>query len=804
MSKQPAASASTHAASSIPLLLTNLHLLDLDRCNDWPSITIQTFTSKNTLQNEKIRIQCVEWAFYRLFEIWDPGETKDVRPRPYTLKLCSLLIFCQQKLGPFFPALVPLQSLNLRAALFRCLSELKKNGIFGKEVIVRKTFFEYCKGERIQELLVSFSTLVLRKALAAGQGGKACIAARLATAKTVTANEQKSFLPLAVAHRASLTAILNKKKDLRARYKDFGRTLNTKEQELDQRFEAVVSTQDLLDKNPIPDHTVARVSKILEKDWRGDRRLLEVIAQGEGQGMKDTLMDNSFSEIWPKVSAGTFDGTTGTSWQGLLQDLEKRVASQEARLTDWRNFKEAMKRDDKVTSADTNTSPAVVRARHTDPNTQKQRDFVFSPRKSPRKSDWKVGEGLKGTPPARPKQLRRENTEDELKERDLVFSPRKSPRKSMWPGSETSPTHSRETPKQHKIEGIAARNGVLDATTQSPVRGQLATQERDTADVSSRVSSVDDTDGSGFSEISEGQLHLGEPSDDTVRTHHRSLTQHLDQIEAPSTVSNENGEPENLENRISDLPRPSGNSHTPFTRGSNPATSDDDDDSWISSLPGDGKHEDEAESRSPKGDDILAEQIVSMTINAVPTPAKSKATLMERTRQSMAFAGPVRLQNLLPEAPSPTPLPPISSKKTHPTIDPSGPATLLERTRQSISLASSSKPKGSRKSMLDRRTSKLYPTNQFETPKRQLERVMESTPPEELFSPGAGYDSVFKSRPKIALSPNPSPRAGDDSETDEAEGERDGKDASRERQREASPLARMTAKVYFGEDSGSV
>ena len=92
MSKQPAVSAPTHAAPSISLLLTNLHLLDLDRRDDWPSLTAQKFTSKNTLQNEKTRIQCVEWTFYRLLEIWDPVGTKDVRPYWYILKLRFLLI----------------------------------------------------------------------------------------------------------------------------------------------------------------------------------------------------------------------------------------------------------------------------------------------------------------------------------------------------------------------------------------------------------------------------------------------------------------------------------------------------------------------------------------------------------------------------------------------------------------------------------------------------------------------------------------------------------------------------------------
>ena len=79
MSKPQAPPAPTNATSSLSVFLTNVHLLDLDRSEDWPAISAQTFTSKNTLQNEKSRIHCVEWAFYRLFELWDPGETKDVR-----------------------------------------------------------------------------------------------------------------------------------------------------------------------------------------------------------------------------------------------------------------------------------------------------------------------------------------------------------------------------------------------------------------------------------------------------------------------------------------------------------------------------------------------------------------------------------------------------------------------------------------------------------------------------------------------------------------------------------------------------
>lgn len=680
---------------------------------------------------------------------------------------------------------MPLQSLNLRAALFRYLNELKKNGILGKDVIVRKTFFDDCKGERIQELLVSFSTLVLRKVLASGHDGKPCIAARLATAKNVTAKEQKSLLPLAVAHRASLTAVLQRKKHLRERFKNFGRILHAKGQELDRRFEAVVSTQDLLDKNPIPDHTVERVSKLFEKNWQGDSKPMEVITQGEEQGMKDALLDKPFSETWQQVSTGTFDGATGTSWQGLLQDLEERVANQETRLTHWRDFKKAMQRDEDDTSAAKNTTPRLTRTQSKGTDRLKQRDRGFNQKKSPKKSNRNVGEELS---PTHPKPPRKEHTQDELKERDLVFSPRKSPRKSIWPvedlGAEASFTHSHTALEQKETETPAKRDGNTDGIPESQVQGQLfGAQEGENDKLSPCVPSTDDTDESGFSEISDGQLRSSRSEDHTVCIDHLDPTQHSDQNEASLAMSQGNGEPKKLESQFKKNPSTDSNPPTP-----------DDDDSWISSLAVEGKQETITEPHSSDEDDRLAEQIVSMTINAAPTPAKSKPSLMERTRQSMAFASPMGLQNLLPEDPPSTPLPPIPSKPPYPPTESNGPAvTLLERTRRSISLVPSSKPKkASRRSS----SSKLYPTNQFETPKRQqLERVAESTPPDELFGPGAGYDSVFKSRPKIALSPNPSPSSGGEYfETDDAGGDDGGRVVGKV-EREESPLARMAAKV---------
>jgi hypothetical protein len=60
------------------LFATNLRLLNLDQLEDWPGISNKTFFTKDAQQNQKQRIRCTEWALYRLFDIWDPEDTRNV------------------------------------------------------------------------------------------------------------------------------------------------------------------------------------------------------------------------------------------------------------------------------------------------------------------------------------------------------------------------------------------------------------------------------------------------------------------------------------------------------------------------------------------------------------------------------------------------------------------------------------------------------------------------------------------------------------------------------------------------------
>ena len=166
------------------LFLTNLHLLNLDTLADWPSITPSTFSNVDA----RARIKAAEWSLYQLFRISDPATTAE-------------------KLQPFFPPLEPLQSINLRAALYRCLDGLKKNGILGRDVVLRKTMLDECAGDKFWEVCVAFSAIVVRKKMVSKRGKSGLgrpVAQALGTAQSLGKVDKDVMVPLMVAHRVSL------------------------------------------------------------------------------------------------------------------------------------------------------------------------------------------------------------------------------------------------------------------------------------------------------------------------------------------------------------------------------------------------------------------------------------------------------------------------------------------------------------------------------------------------------------------------------------------------------------------------
>ena len=558
-----------------------------------------------------------------------------------------------QKLQPFFPPLEPLQSRNLRDALLRCLNELKRRGVFGRDIFLRKSIFDDCKGEKLQEILVAFSSAVLLQAMASERIGKQSVAGQLCLASNLSKQESDMIPPMIIAHRASLRHILAQKDVSRTRLQALSLALNQKANDLDNKFDKIIRNQEFLDEHVPSEGTVSRVAKVFSENWQANSALLDVIGAGEDTMYTDLLLDQGFPVVWDKIKVGSFDGSIGLTKHGLLESLEQRVNAQSLRLKQWKGYRDDLLRDKRSTKAGSVHTPEnpilqSPKAVEKDSEIQRQKEMVFSPRKSPRKSV--------------------------LRQKSLHES-----------------TSELTNPQQSQDSG--ANNTTLDT-------GIHTIREATATPVSKHCQSQ--------SVLSSGADQLDQslsPSDAKSLSSYAMLE--YDKDLNPSAEPSRNGQQNYLEMMIGD-------------RNNDP------------------------------------EQTSNASISTQATKFRKpvvKTSLEERTRQSMNH-GAQR---------DPTSKSPVSHTPSTRTVQYStnvegesdAGTTLLERTRQTISLIppNSTSPQ---KFKHTPRPSRTHSTNSFRTPRNE-NTMQPLTPPEERIKIDLGYDSVFKSRPKIANSPATSP-----------------------------------------------
>ncbi|KAJ5273270.1 hypothetical protein N7478_008395 [Penicillium angulare] len=302
------------------IFIRNLKLLHLDQREDWPDITLRSLSSSSANQRQRIRL--VEWALYYLFNIWDPESALN-------------------KLRPFFPPLEPLQSVNLRAALFRALTELKKNGDLGRETILRKTMLDDCKGEKFDELLAVFSTAVLRKLLAvSASDAQWSTAMKLSTATSISTIDYQNMIPLVIAHQVSLSATGERRARVHDAYDQFSRLLDDKKAELAERAK----------KGLVEDVSQAQVgSEAMERElranWLGSEEWASALLDGGAQSATDSFLELPFSKAWKTATESSVNSLSGSAKQDLVVDLETRVRRLRSRLRRWHEFNDSLRKE---------------------------------------------------------------------------------------------------------------------------------------------------------------------------------------------------------------------------------------------------------------------------------------------------------------------------------------------------------------------------------------------------------------------------------------------------------------------------
>ncbi|KAH8172253.1 hypothetical protein LIA77_09021 [Sarocladium implicatum] len=326
------ANALAQGPSPLSLFLTNLRLLDLDLLPDWPGMTAATFVTVGSgtgaAQGQKKRVACVEWALFRLFEIYDADEARN-------------------KLQPFFPPRDQVQSVNLRAALLRGLEAAKKAGVLGKDTILRKTMLDDCKGERLEEVLAAFSTAVLRMVVSQEEGADATPAMTLALENRGYKDDKTDLTVLILAHRVSLCKTLKQRKEAGVRYKDFEDLLGLKEKGLMRRREEVKALNEADEQRKcgkVSKEAAREMRHTVRNNWAGNEQWMETLLHGEAKSAGDRtgLFGMPFDRVWRRVEQSRLTELE-ESGVSLLEQLERRVRGHEERLAKWERFRDGMR-----------------------------------------------------------------------------------------------------------------------------------------------------------------------------------------------------------------------------------------------------------------------------------------------------------------------------------------------------------------------------------------------------------------------------------------------------------------------------
>lgn len=726
----------TPGPSTISLFVSNLRLIDLDLLADWPNISISSFGT----QDSRTRIKCTEYALYQLFKLYSPDVTAE-------------------KLKPFFPPLEPLQSVNLRAALFRCLNELKKSGILSKDTVLRKSMLDDCQGERFWEVCLCFSAVVLRRT---SQGRKAKharpIAEKIGTGHSLSTTQKESLLPLAIAHKSALSKALDERQRRKEKYGGLRGLLSEKEKELKQR--KVVSRQQAQKAKVLQPERLATVEQAVEKSWIGSVELKEALVQGDTCAKGDGLLVESFEQLWLQDSDKGSIVSNGAE-VGLLQDLSSKATQQSVRLSMWQNYLDRLVAAKPATAR---TSDAASEAQKAVPRFDRHRDVNLkeNPKETTESSEDQI----------RPQSIKHRST---TRYDEILNAMREELRKnsaSQASVERQKPTvqllkraHTQPVPPRHRNVEPVASPGAQNHHSRSPSQTAVPVGPRLGRRVSSQSKAYEKPKVDGQREPIPFKAELFSP----LKENRRSLT--------------------SLVTAAADLPSPAEEEDVDIIGAqlpSNDGAAVSEQRTYIA----------DAVSESPtivvtnNADDVTTSLLVAnsttTTVTAndefkIPSKPEKKEraaqrnvrpSLAERTRMSIAFNSSEDVTGFLPDLSTAESADAGGSDATAGAAAPQPPpdrrASLLERTRESISMAPTPQqaPK-SKKSSHNRARSSIYPINQFETPRKARSSTInindsekrDVTPIEQLLSPDTEYESIFKSRPRVALSPVLSPYA---------------------------------------------
>jgi hypothetical protein len=556
------------------------------------------------------------------------------------------------------------------------LTELKKNGVLGKDVVLRKTMLDECKGEKFEEVISTMAVVVLRKACRSRYPEL--------DLERLEHIPKDHLVPLILAYKHSLQQSLQQRKLVWQRSQENSEKLESAQIDLGKRLE---ETQK--DIQPVDEQDLTRLSDMVRSVWIGDDRWCDVLLEGCTHSTSALLQKSFQSSLTESIDDGL---TTASKHGDLTAELDARIREQQRRLKQWKTCHASMK----AAQRDTLQSSKIPETACNPPSLRLDRHKNI--RFDSLQTRTPAEECLEPYHASVLRNMREELVELESGNSDSMNLPAEQVR-DQTVTSRQEIGDSTGNAAAYRKEAVPEDLWKNSSSTQENTPTGTASRHESTPHINmTEEMQVEDLKGLAGADVAEA----------VMSTEYKGSSQILQLMDVPSSSP-----PVNHTIELAKFEEEDADAMAQSKRGS------------VSTL-----HERTRASLLP------------FTTHLSTASAHDESSAEDESDASQ----------LLP------PLPKITAPR----------GTLLERTRQSMSLLPNppSNPKAYRRSSAKPpRFSEVFPVNQYETPGKAQTRQSgswspssgASTPRDKLFSEEADYASVFKSRPRIAVSPSLSP-----------------------------------------------
>lgn len=206
-----------------------------------------------------------------------------------------------------------------------------------------------CKGDKFEEVLRVFAMAILRKEACRRLHSASSTPTRyvdvLTAPEDLSTEQRERLLPLVLAHRTNLKKQLDERRRIDGEFRKEMRHLEDARAKLRGQQKMVLGRQGKLPN--VTQETLDAISHDVQAAWTGNEQWAEVLLHGGLSDLELPLIGNSVRDGAQQICSTTENEPSSRPPNNLLADLNERIEKHRSRLRKWTEFRETLEKSQK-------------------------------------------------------------------------------------------------------------------------------------------------------------------------------------------------------------------------------------------------------------------------------------------------------------------------------------------------------------------------------------------------------------------------------------------------------------------------